>query len=240
MSNRSRWAMVVMFATAMAWMESATVVYLRMLVDRVVPYQANPLPKHDLLSATELVREMATLLMLFATSYLAGRNGRHRFGYFVVAFGVWDILYYGFLYAIVRWPTSLLEWDVLFLIPLPWWGPVLAPMSIAALMIAGGTLITQYDSNALPLWPSRGIAALSMVGVALALALFMADSARVIGDGEAALRAMLPERFPWPLFLFALALMSLPLWDMLQQVWRRRVLGTPSGTENNLELSNLG
>lgn len=221
MSERRCWAIVVLFAAAMAWMESATVVYLRMLVDRVIPYQPNPLPRHHLLGATELVRELATLLMLLTVGWLAGHNPRGRFGYMVLSWGVWDILYYAFLFAIIRWPTSLLEWDVLFLIPLPWWGPVLAPMCIAVLMIAGGTLITQCQREGAPLWPSRRTALLSLLGVALALFIFMQDSLRVVGEGEAALGAMLPESFPWLLFTLALVLMSLPVWDMMAQIRRR-------------------
>jgi hypothetical protein len=232
--------MVVVFATAMAWMESATVVYLRMLVDRVIPYQLHPLPRHPVLGATELIRELATLVMLVAVGCLAGRNARQRFGYMVIAWGVWDILYYVFLYAIVGWPTSPLDWDVLFLIPLPWWGPVLAPVSIAALMIAGGTLITQCERQGLPLWPSRRIAALSMVGVALALAVFMADSFLAARSGEQALRAMLPEHFQWPLFLLALALMSLPFWDMLRQSWRSRPQLPEAEPGSNLGVSDFG
>jgi hypothetical protein len=240
MSNWGRWAVVLLFATAMAWMESATVVYLRMLVDRMIPYQVHPLPRHPVLGATELIRELATLLMLVAVGCLAGRNARQRFGYMVIAWGVWDILYYVFLYAIVGWPTSLLDWDVLFLIPLPWWGPVLAPVSIAALMIAGGTIITQFDREGLPLWPSRPTAALSMVGVALSLAIFMADSFRTARSGEQALRIMLPEHFHWTLFLLALALMSLPFWDMLRQSrqGRAQVRGPEPGS--NLGVSDFG
>ena len=41
------------------------------------------------------------------------------------------------------WPRSLFDWDVLFLLPLPWWGPVLAPVSIAVLMIVWGTIVTE-------------------------------------------------------------------------------------------------
>jgi hypothetical protein len=239
MGKRGRWVMVIVFATAMAWMESATVVYLRMLVDRVIPYQVHPLPRHPVLGATELIRELATLLMLVAVGCLAGRNARQRFGYMVIAWGVWDILYYVFLYAIIGWPTSLFDWDVLFLIPLPWWGPVLAPMSIAALMIAGGTLITQFDVDGFQPWPSPRVAALSMAGVGLALAVFMADSFRMVGKGEEAMRGMLPERFGWPLFLLALLLMALPVGDMLRQLrMGRQVPDVKSGS--NLRVSDFG
>ena len=69
-----------------------------------------------------------------------------------IAFGVWDIFYYAFLRLIVGWPQSLWDWDVLFLIPLPWWGPVLAPVAIAVLLIVGATLVTQSPQ---PVWPAR-------------------------------------------------------------------------------------
>jgi hypothetical protein len=239
MSPRGRWIAVVVFATAMAWMESATVVYLRLLVDRVIPYQVNPLPQHPLLGPTELVRELATLLMLFIVGGLAGRNARQRFGYAVIAWGVWDILYYVFLYLIVGWPTSPFDWDVLFLIPLPWWGPVIAPVSIAALMIAGGTLITQFQREGLPLWPCRPVAALSAAGATLALMVFLADSLRTVGDGEKALRAMLPQHFAWPLFLAGLLLMSLPVGDMIRQLPRSSSPALKSPSPRDLGLSDF-
>jgi len=155
MSDKTRWLLVVTYATAMAWLESATVVYLRKLVGRMEPYQMDPMPDTTGLAPTELVREVATLIMLMTVGWLAGSNGRSRLGYGLVAFGVWDILYYVFLRMICGWPKSLLDWDVLFLLPLPWWGPVLAPMLIAALMVVGGTLVSQPDSGGDPFWPAR-------------------------------------------------------------------------------------
>ena len=123
---RTRWMVVVVFAVAMAWLESATVYYLRLLVDRLEPYQANPLPMSGAVGQVELVREAATLLMLLTVGMLAGRTWQARLGYTAVAFGVWDIFYYVFLRRL-RLAESLLDWDVLFLLPLPWWGPVIAP-----------------------------------------------------------------------------------------------------------------
>ncbi len=218
MRGRSRWLAVVLFGTAMAWMESATVAYLRMLVGRVNPYQSNPLPRHDLLGNTELLREAATLLMLFAVGWLAGRNWRTRLAYGVIAFGIWDIFYYVFLAVIVGWPKSLLDWDVLFLIPLPWWGPVLAPVLIALLMIAGGTIVTQSSG----LWPQRWTLALNAAGIVLALLVFMEDALRAFPRGPAAVLAALPARFDWPLFALALAMMSGVLVDLLWQMRRRK------------------
>jgi len=214
MSERTRWLLIVLFAVAMAWMEAATVVYLRTLVDRIVPYQPDPLPMSAGLGQTELVREFATLLMLLTAGWLAGNTPRRRLGYFLVAFGVWDIFYYVFLKVTCDWPRSLLEWDILFLLPLPWWGPVIAPVTIAALMIIAGTLFTQFDHRAINNAPGRWAWTANLIGVLLALYVFMADAIGVIGKGGEAVRTMLPVSFNWPLFLIATALLAAPIIDV--------------------------
>ena len=100
------------------------------------------------LGNVELWREAATLVMLATLGMLAGRTWRRRAGYAALAFGAWDIFYYVFLRIISGWPRTLLDWDILFLLPLPWWGPVLAPVSIALVMILWGTLATQSEDGA--------------------------------------------------------------------------------------------
>ncbi|OGG51595.1 MAG: hypothetical protein A3F84_17735 [Candidatus Handelsmanbacteria bacterium RIFCSPLOWO2_12_FULL_64_10] len=221
MSERMRWGVVALFAVVMAWMEAATVVYLRTLVGRVDPYQAVPLPMLPHLTGAELVREVATLVMLFTVGCLAGRTWRSRLGYTIVAFGVWDILYYLFLRVIVGWPRSIWDWDVLFLLPLPWWGPVIAPVLIAGMMVLGGTLVSQFDRPGQPVWPGRLSWALNVAGVFLALYAFMADAIGALDGGVEAVRAVLPVRFNWPLFLVALVLMAAPIVDMSRQIWKK-------------------
>ncbi len=122
-SIRTRWIVVAAFAVAMAWVEAATVFYLRVLVDRIEPYQVNPLPIVGILGQVELVREAATLVMLAAVGVLAARTWRTRIGYSAIAFGVWDIFYYAFLRVMSGWPTSFFDWDVLFLLPAAVVGP---------------------------------------------------------------------------------------------------------------------
>ena len=139
---------------------------------------------------------------------------------------MWDILYYVFLAMIAGWPQSLLDWDVLFLIPLPWWAPVIAPVTIAALMVVGGTLVTQFGEARL--WPSCWSLALNIAGILLSLAVFMQDSMHALSGGEAALRAMLPARFNWPWFVVALLLMSAAIFDLLWQMRRRRSSYSPA------------
>ena len=80
MQTWQRWAIVILFAAAMAWVESAVVVDLRTLVGRLQPYQADPLPQSANLGQTELVREAATLVMLVTVGWLAGRTRRRRAG----------------------------------------------------------------------------------------------------------------------------------------------------------------
>ena len=208
LSARTRWAIVIAFAMAMAWVEAASVFYIRALVDRIEPYQPNPLPINGALGNVELCREAATLVMIATLGLLAGRTWRRRAGYAALAFGVWDIFYYVFLHVMSGWPRTLMDWDILFLLPLPWWGPVLAPVSIALLMIVWGTLATQSaDRTSGARWPF----AVGSIGIAIALAIFMVDAWRALPDGRQAVLHVLPTTFKWPLFGIALLLMASPV-----------------------------
>jgi hypothetical protein len=217
-TDKKRWLVVFVFAVAMAWMESATVVYLRTLVGRIDPYQADPLPISVGLGQIELIREAATLIILLAAGLLAGRTWRSRLAYTLIAFGVWDIFYYVFLAIITAWPRSLLDWDVLFLIPLPWWGPVLAPVLIALLMIVGGTLVVQADRPDRPIWPNWKAWALNLSGVVLALIIFTLPALQSIANGTESVRQALPNNFNWLLFAVALILMAAPIVDVRRKV----------------------
>ncbi len=207
LSERARWAIVMAFAIAMAWVEAASVFYIRALVDRIEPYQADPLPMNGALGNVELWREAATLVMIATLGVLAGRTWRRRAGYAALAFGAWDIFYYLFLRLISGWPRTLLDWDILFLLPLPWWGPVLAPVSIALVMILWGTLATQSGDGATD---ARWAWTLACVGIVLALGVFMIDTSRALLDGRDAVLQVLPTTFNWPLFWVALLLMASP------------------------------
>jgi hypothetical protein len=219
--NRDRWLIVVLYAAAMAWVESAVVFYLRTMIDRIEPYQAEPFPIIGGFASVELPREFATLVMLAAVGWLAGKTWRTRVGYAAIAFGVWDIFYYVFLKIMCAWPHSLMDWDVLFLLPLPWWGPVLAPVLISLLMIFWGTLASQFERTP-GHWLSNWRAwVLNFSGIALALYVFMADTIASAPRGFDAVRLALPENFNWPLFLVALALMSAPAIQLARQLWWR-------------------
>ncbi|MEO6033968.1 MAG: hypothetical protein ABIQ35_01805 [Verrucomicrobiota bacterium] len=227
MNKKWLWLAVVSFAAAMAWVESSVVFYLRTMVDRIEPYQAFPLPVFGGLGLAELVRELATMIMLAIVGILAGKNFKSRFGCFLLAFGAWDIFYYVFLKILTGWPHNIGDWDILFLIPLPWWGPVWAPMAIALLMIFWGTLATQNDVLELPGWR---ICAINVLGGVIALYAFMEDAIQVSFAGGN-LRHMLPASFNWPLFMVGLGLMSLPVLIAASQSWKKSVIFEPAPLE---------
>jgi hypothetical protein len=137
---------ITLFAIAMGYLESAVVVYLR----EIFYPEGFAFPLKSMsgdIALTEVLREAATLIMLAGIGYLAGKNRLQRFGIFIYAFGIWDIFYYVFLKLLLGWPESFLTWDILFLIPVTWVGPVLAPVINALSMCIFGALIFQYSEK---------------------------------------------------------------------------------------------
>jgi len=142
-----RLAVLALFAAAMGWLEAVVVVYLRALLG-VAHGSAAPAPDEftrrlaslPWLLGTEQGREIATIVMLATVAWLAAPRLLPRLGAFLVAFGVWDIVYYVALYLLLRWPPSLATPDLLFLIPPgPWWiQPVWVPVAISTVMIMAG------------------------------------------------------------------------------------------------------
>lgn len=130
----------------MGFLETAVVVYLRAL------YYPDgfclPLVNLDkTIAITELGREAATIIMLAAIGIIAGRTSTQRFAWFIYCFAVWDIFYYVFLKVLLDWPESLFTWDILFLIPLPWFGPVICPVIISLSMILLAGLLIYYNDK---------------------------------------------------------------------------------------------
>ena len=131
---------VSIFSLAMGFMESAVVVYIRGIY-----YPGGfdfPLVQPEgVIAVTEILREAATMVMLIAVGLMAGRNASERFAWFLYSFAVWDIFYYVFLKLLIGWPESLMTWDILYLIPVAWVGPVLAPVLVSITMMAFALLI---------------------------------------------------------------------------------------------------
>jgi hypothetical protein len=195
----------------MALVEAAIVVHLRHLYYPLDPRHLFPLA---LLShadlALEMGREVATLVMMVAVAVLAQRGWARRFAAFVFVFGVWDLGYYGWLKLLLDWPQYWLEWDVLFLLPWPWFGPWLAAALIATLFtLWGGWVLI----DARPLQPRTA----DIVGFAgsalLALAAFLAPAWPLLVGGEAAFRNWQPGTFLWLLYAAGVAGMTAALWS---------------------------
>lgn len=208
-SRRLGW--VALFALAMAYLEAAVVVYLRRiygitdLVRDVAAYDPR-------LAVVEAGREAATLVMLVAVGLSAGRSLQARLGFALFAFGLWDILYYAWLRVLIDWPVSLLDQDILFLIPLPWWGPVLSPVLIAVLAAAGGALAVIRDDQGRALRPGPAGWCVLGAGIVAALYAFMADALRALPADPETLSRMRPTAFNWPLYSAGLLAMAFALW----------------------------
>jgi len=202
---------VGIFAVAMAYLESAVVVYLRRVYN--ITDLTISLSRFDpQISAIELGRELATLIMLLAVGWAAGKNFQSRFGFTVFAFGLWDIFYYFWLRVFIGWPVSFLNPDLLFLIPLPWWGPVLAPVLIAALMVVGGMRAILLAEKGVRVWfkPVEWVALIG--GVFILLYTFMADALSLLPTTVETLAQMKPTTFNWPLYLVGFVLALCVVW----------------------------
>lgn len=137
---------LTMFSIAMGLLESAVVVYLRELYypdGFTFPLQI----VSRTVAVTEFLRELATLIMLVSVGYLTGKNFNQRFACFIYSFAIWDIFYYVFLYLIIGWPSSLFTWDVLFLLPTMWTGPVVAPIITSLSMIILALFILFFNEK---------------------------------------------------------------------------------------------
>ena len=130
---RTKVACLVAFAVAMAFVEAAVFVYLRRILWEGPIFPMQELPGTLLL--VEVGRELATIVMLASVAVLSVRGGIRRMGAFLLAFAVWDIFYYVWLHATIGWPAGLSDWDVLFLVPLPWVGPVWSVLLISTGML---------------------------------------------------------------------------------------------------------
>jgi hypothetical protein len=137
---------LVIFGSAMAFLESSVVVYLREIY-YPEGFSFPLAPINADIALTEILREIATIIMLAGIGILTGNSSSQRFAFFLLTFAIWDIFYYIFLYALLGWPSSLLTWDILFLVPIPWVGPVITPIIISLTMILLASSLIHFKKN---------------------------------------------------------------------------------------------
>lgn len=150
------------FAASFGFVEASVVVYLRaaLAVPAAVSQAQVRAPSYEQtlsilaqfppnLRAVEVYREAATMVMLISVAFLAGTKARERWAGFLWAFATWDLTYYVGLWRILGWPTSLKDYDVLFLIPVPWFSQVWYPVLVSGLTLIAVALAAASSNNAL-------------------------------------------------------------------------------------------
>ena len=222
------WLALLVFGSAMGALEGIVVIYLRALYypdGFTFPLAAMP----SSIYMAELVREACTRLMLGGLAALATSGFLRQFAVFLWSFIIWDVAYYVALKVALDWPESWLTWDILFLIPLPWVGPVLAPLLYCTAMAAVGWGAWRLADAGGSFRRCEVI--LIAVSVALALWAFMEEPMRLLvatvaGEPDrsrhpdlvaAAFQAYVPACFNWPVFSAALAAGYVACWRAVRR-----------------------
>lgn len=200
------------FSIAMGFLEAAVVVYLRKMYYPNGFHFPLTIVEPDI-GLTEFLREAATIIMLLAIGILTGKNTSQKFGIFIFCFAIWDIFYYVFLKALIGWPESLFTWDILFLIPVPWVGPVLAPCLISLTMIVLTAAVIYFQERGVDVHLKVKEWMFLITGAMVVIVSFIQDYLRYcnINHGSFALpgkdalfaemRTYAPVSFNWYIFL---------------------------------------
>ncbi len=142
--------LILILSIAFAYIESAVVIYLRSLYyPDGFPFPLQTFNNSHLL--IELGRECSIIIILLGLGYIAGKKILQRFAFFMFAFGVWDIFYYIWLKLLIDWPESLFAWDILFLIPIPWVGPILSPVLVSLCLIISSMIVIYIETPDYPI-----------------------------------------------------------------------------------------
>jgi hypothetical protein len=212
---------VVAFGVAMGYLEATVVVYLRAALglDAVVVPVVEP-GQFDAYGGIEIARELATLVMIAAVGWLAGRSWLERLAWAAVVFGTWDIVYYGGLWLTIDWPPALDTWDVLFLVPMTWVGPVWAPMAVSAALVGFGLTAAAQLRAGRPITIGRWGMVIALAGGGLVILSFLVDADRVVAGDTSPWSA-------WPLFWLGMALTAAAAVVALRRGARRATSGAP-------------
>lgn len=205
-------AMVVLaFGIAMGYLEATVVVYLRAALglDAIVSVPLAEPGAFDAYAGIEIARELATLVMIAAVGWLAGRSWLERLAWAAVVFGTWDIVYYVGLWAAIDWPSALDTWDILFLVPMTWVGPVWAPVAVSIALVGFGLAAAGRLRAGRPIAIGWWGMAIALAGGGLVILSFLVDADRVLSGDTSPWSA-------WPLFWLGMGLASvvavLALW----------------------------
>ncbi len=210
----------LIFGIAMAYLESAIVVYLRQYYyPNGFDFPIKIIPTH--IVAIEIGREAFTLIMLWFVARMSFKPFKEKFALFIFTFGVWDIFYYFWLKIFLNWPEGMFDWDILFLIPVPWVAPWLVPVIFSSGLILAAILILNYPER----FETKILRKLEWIGeiicAAVILLTFIWQTSFIVEGG-------IPSYYPWWLFLIA---MSSGLFIFLRR-FRKKQVGLLESKQN--------
>ena len=209
----------------MAFVESAVVVYLRAIYYPAgFAFPLTPLTDYKII--VEVCREVATLVMLMTMAHISGRKFWERFAYLIFMFGLWDIFYYVWLKVILNWPATILDWDILFLIPLPWIGPVIAPVSISIIMIVCSVMIIRSIEKGEEFKPTSTAFVIAITATFIILYSFMYDTG-------ATLRQQMPKPYKYQLLIIGNILYIVAFLMSYMKRKRSRIRGAKGSSERD-------
>jgi hypothetical protein len=224
--------LLFIFSIAMGFMESAIVIYLRELYYPAgFNFPLTVIPPN--IAIVEITREAATLIMLLTIALLTGRTTFQRLAYFLFCFAVWDLFYYIFLKIFLNWPESLFTWDILFLIPVPWIGPVIAPCILSLTMITLTLLIPLAEKNKVDLTLKKSEWSLFILGTVTIIYSFITDYIGLASKAGSGLSAeekqnlfsefgsYVPHQFNWVIFFVGEFLLILAILKILIRIRRK-------------------
>jgi hypothetical protein len=221
---------LTIFSIAMGYLETAVVVYLRKIY-YPEGFKFPLIPIDHEIAVTEFFRELATIIMLISVGIFTGKTKLQRFAFFLYAFAIWDLFYYVFLKLLLGWPESLFTWDILFLIPVPWVGPVIAPCIVAVSIIIFTFIIVIREEKGLNVQMTFAKWLLLVSGSITVMISFMWDYIMYLTQkkNDSAMwtlscktemfnevRNYIPEHFNWGLFWVGEAMILFVIFSILK------------------------
>lgn len=219
-----RMVFLSLFGIATGFLEASVVIYLREIYyPEGFAFPVKPVIIGKL--SVEYLREISTIVILFSVSMLTGRNRAERLSAFLYSFGIWDIFYYVWLKILLDWPSTLLTWDILFLIPVVWVGPVLAPVICSLTMVVIALYIMYFNRQGYSAKVFLHEGGIFVSGALLVFMTFIWDYSKILIQGrfissfltlrtspalEEIIAHHVPTIYNWPLFALGEVLIIAP------------------------------
>jgi len=186
---------LTIFSISLAFAVASSIYFLRIhFYPEGFQFPLNPISGTPLL--VEYCREASSLIIISIVSYLMGKNFREKIASFLFIFGVWDIFYYVWLYFMLNWPSSLMTWDLLYVIPGLWVGPVLAPLIVCGVLISTALVIFYFENKNIKIPFSKKMWAIEIIAGLGVVISFIWNFKAVYRSSEL--------HFPWWLFILSL------------------------------------